>query len=111
MGFRARCAEFSRGRVRDRVLRRRFGHFHPARGTRQTRPGNAVWAVISRAFSEGAGAFMPLWRAADGLAFRPGIVWRALKGPGLKPYRFELVFRGINAPPPSGRPNNGKGSH
>jgi hypothetical protein len=41
---------------------------------------------------------MPLREAADQSAFRPGIVRLEMKGPGLKPYRFELVFRGMNAP-------------
>ena len=52
---------------------------------------------------------MPLRIAADGLAFRPGTLWPEMKGPGLKPYRFGLGFRGMNAPAPSERTNNGKG--
>lgn len=53
---------------------------------------------------------MPLRRAADGLAFRPGILWPEMKGPGLKPYRFGHGFRGMNAPAPSKETNNGKSS-
>ena len=52
---------------------------------------------------------MPLRRAADGSAFRPGIVWPETKGPVLKPDCVGLGFRGMNAPAPSERTNNGKG--
>jgi hypothetical protein len=52
---------------------------------------------------------MPLRIAADGSAFRPGILWPKMKGPGLKPYRLGLGFRGMNAPAPSKRTNNGTG--
>ncbi len=41
----------------------------------------------------------------------PGIPWPEIKGPGLKPYRFEHDFRGMNAPAPSDGTNNGKGIH
>jgi hypothetical protein len=32
-----------------------------------------------------------------------------MKNPGLKPCRFGLGFRGMNAPAPSGKTNNSKG--
>ena len=54
---------------------------------------------------------MPLRRAADGSAFRPGIVWPETKGPVLKPDCVGLGFRGMNAPAPSDGTNNGKGIH
>jgi len=52
---------------------------------------------------------MPLRRAVDGSAFRRGILWPTMKGPGLKPDCFGHGFRGMNAPAPSEKTNNGKG--